>query len=459
MERVLKGLRPGIGIQGEAPVRWTLADRMAHYKVPGVSIAVIQRGRIDWTRGFGVREAGGSDPVTPETLFQAGSISKPTFALGVMRLVQEGKLALDDDVNLKLQSWQVPENRFTEREKVTLRRILSHTAGLTVHGFPGYEAGGPVPTVVQVLNGERPANTPPVQVDAVPGSISRYSGGGTTVAMLLVTDLVKKTFPDFMKETVLGPAGMARSSYQQPLPAALGPMAASGTREDGTTVKGKYHTYPEMSAAGLWTTASDLCALALELQEAYAGTSSRVIDSATFRRMLEVEKAPFGIGYAVNGAGRDLEFGHDGANEGFVASFIAFAERGLGLAVMTNSSNGGALIGEIVRSVAAEYGWPSHHPVEKTVVPKDPSALAEVAGEYALQLGAPKPVAMLVKVVDGKLMAEIAPPFAQKDEILADSETTFFLRSSGYPVLFKLDGEGKVIGVTIAGSVTGTRVR
>ncbi len=269
VDRVIHGLRPGIAIQGQPPVRWTLAERMQHYHVPGVSIAVIDSGRIAWVQGFGVKTAGGADSVTPTTIFQAGSISKPTFALGVMRLVQNGTLNLDEDVNAKLVSWHVPNNRFTDTAKVTLRRILSHGAGLTVHGFPGYEAGARIPTVPQILDGLPPANTKPVRVDTFPGTISRYSGGGTTIAMLLVTDIVHEPFPTFMHDSVLGPAGMTHSTYEQPLPAALAPDAATGHDGNGVAIPGKYHTYPEMSAAGLWTTPSDLATLGIALQHTY----------------------------------------------------------------------------------------------------------------------------------------------------------------------------------------------
>ncbi|MEO8448935.1 MAG: serine hydrolase [Gemmatimonadota bacterium] len=462
IDRVLAGLRPGLAITGEPVVRWTLAERMKHYNVPGVSIAVIDSGRIVWAKGFGVKEAGSTDSVNTETRFQAGSISKPTFALGVMRLVQEGKLNLDEDVNAKLTSWKVPDNKFTAKEKVTLRRILSHNAGLTVHGFPGYEAGTPVPTVPQVLNGEKPANTAPVRADTFPGAITRYSGGGTTIAMLLVTDVTKKPFPDFMKETVLGPAGMTHSTYEQPLPAAMAPNTASGHSNKGEVVKGKYHTYPEMSAAGLWTTPSDLATLAIELQHTYAGQSDKVVNQATLKQMFTVQASKdssgFGIGYFINGSGPNLEFAHNGADEGFLADFVGFAERGQGAFVMTNGDNGGQLMGEIVAAVAAEYGWPSHLPQQKTLIAKDAKALADLTGGYGLQLGGPKPVPASVALENGKLFFEAKDGPFSKDELLADSDTTFFLRESGYPVTFGRDKNGKVIGINVAG-VAGKRMK
>jgi CubicO group peptidase (beta-lactamase class C family) len=160
--RMENGLFPPIVIKGQPIPTMKIADRMAHSKVPGVSVAFFDHGQIKWTRSYGFADVAGKKPVTTETLFQAASISKPISALAALRLVQKGKLSLDDDINSKLRSWSIPKNEFTRNQKDILRRILSHSAGLTVHGFPGYGAGEPVPTVVQILNGENPANTLPI---------------------------------------------------------------------------------------------------------------------------------------------------------------------------------------------------------------------------------------------------------------------------------------------------------
>ncbi len=250
---------------------------------------------------YGVTSRGGA-PVTDATLFQAGSISKPVAAMGALRLVEQGTLSLDEDVNTKLKSWKVPENEFTATEKVTLRRLVSHTAGLTVHGFPGYDIEVPMPTTVQVLDGA--GNTAPVRVNVVPGSIWRYSGGGYTVMQLLVSDVTGKPFAQYMSEAVLGPVGMSHSTYEQPLPPARAAQTASGYYADRSAVSGKWHVYPEMAAAGLWTTPTDLARFAMEVQQSLAGKSNKVISQAMTRQQLTAQMNDFGLGLGALGQRR-----------------------------------------------------------------------------------------------------------------------------------------------------------
>src|SRR5690348_12170020 len=244
--RIENGLLPAVLIKGQPPQPMTISSRMEHYKVPGVSVAFFDHGQILWTHAYGLADVAAKKPVTPDTLFQAASISKPVSALAALRLVQDGKLSLDEDVNVKLKTWKVPDNAFTEKEKVTLRRILSHSAGLTVHGFPGYASGAPIPSVVQILNGEKPANTDPIRVDVVPGTLWRYSGGGYVILQTLLSDVTGKSFPQLMRELVLDPAGMARSTYEQPLPKSRAAEASTPYRANGDPVTGGPHTYPEM---------------------------------------------------------------------------------------------------------------------------------------------------------------------------------------------------------------------
>jgi CubicO group peptidase (beta-lactamase class C family) len=357
MQRVESGI-PAIPLSGtEPPLQLNLEKLMQLYKCPGLSVAVIDNFKIAWAKGYGVTEAGGSKPVNGHTLFQAGSISKPVAATGTLSLVEHGKLSLDENVNQKLKSWQVPDNEFTKDQKVTLRRILSHSAGLTVHGFPGYAVGSPIPTLVQIFNGEPPANTAPIRVDLVPGTKFRYSGGGVTIEQQLVIDVTGKPFPQFMRETLLDTIGMTDSTYEQPLPPARAAMAATATHGDGTPVPGKWHIYPEMAAAGLWTTATDLARFGIEIALSKQGKANHVLSEATTREMLKPQIEQVGLGFFLDEYKNPEEFGHNGADEGFQAVLIMFADSGKGIAIMANSDNGITVAKYLIQSVAKEYGW------------------------------------------------------------------------------------------------------
>ncbi len=354
---------------------------MATLHVPGVSIAVTHNGKIEWARGFGVTKIGGS-PVTVNTLFQAGSISKPVTATAVLHLVQLGQLNLDTDVNQYLKTWKVPENTFTSQKDVTLRELLTHTAGMTVHGLPGYASGASVPSLVQVLNGEPPANTPAIRVDTVPNTIWRYSGGGYTVTQQLLLDQTKKSFPQFMQDTVLGPFGMTHSTYEQPLPNTKSAAAATPYDQNGAPIPGGSHTYPEMAAAGLWTTPSDLARYAIEIQKSLAGESNRVLSKAAANEMVKLGGlGSWGLGLQVGGSPDHPYFEHGGADEGFISNLVAY-RNGDGVAIMTNGDNGGRLAAELVRTVALEYHWPDFGPIENTVATVDPKLLDAYAGYY-----------------------------------------------------------------------------
>ena len=241
---VEEGIARSIQVQGREPQRFTIWERMEAYNVPGISVAVLHEGRIIWAKGYGVTEAGSGEAVTAETLFQAASISKPVAATAALRLVQEGRLELDTPVNRYLRNWKIPDNDFTAPEPVTLRHLLTHTGGLTVHGFPGYAVTDEIASTVEVLDGSGPANTGPIRVDTLPGSLWRYSGGGYTIMQKLLEDVTGMPFPQLLRELVLDPAGMKLSGYEQPLPTNKVAHAATAHLQDGSPVVGEWHIYP-----------------------------------------------------------------------------------------------------------------------------------------------------------------------------------------------------------------------
>jgi CubicO group peptidase (beta-lactamase class C family) len=342
--------------QLQTQVEFEIADHMRSYRIRGMSLAVIHNFEIDWAKGYGILDDATRKPVDTETLFQAGSISKAVTAVGAMSLIEQGRLSLDTDVNQHLESWKVPENQFTRTEKVTLRRIMSHTAGLTVHGFAGYAEGAKLPTIPQVLDGIKPANNAAVRVDVLPGTIARYSGGGTTVMQLVMTDVTNREFPDLMRELVLSKAGISHSTYAQPLPQVLRSNAASGYQDNGKPVEGKYHTYPEMAPAGLWTTASDLALFAIEIAKSRQGRANHILRQSTVELMTTVEKDEYGLGFQLTTRNGIQRFGHTGGTQGFRA-LVTCTFDGDGVAVMTNSDNGFQLANEIAAWVEDAYDW------------------------------------------------------------------------------------------------------
>ncbi len=417
--RVENNLLPGVLFKGQNQGR-KLADRMAYFNVPGLSYAVINDGKIEWARAAGEIERGSGKPVNLETRFLAGSISKPVAALAALRLVQQGKLTLDEDVNGKLKSWKVPENEFTKEQKVTLRRLLSHSAGLTVHGFPGYAVDAPMPTVVQILDGEKPANTAAVRVNVAPGSLWRYSGGGYTVMQLLLTDLTGKSFPDLTRDLVLKPAGMRLSTYENPPPKALEPFAATAHGRGGGPVKGRWHVYPEMAAAGLWTTPSDLARYIIEVQRALNG-QSKLLSREMAQQMVTIQKGSYGLGPGLENAGKDsARFSHGGVDEGFEAYFTAYTKNGKGAVVMMNANRAIPIAQELIRAIAKEFNWPDYLPEERVPVKVDAAIYRKYAGEYALDGG----FKITISVEGDRLWAQ--GQGQSKFELWPESETKYF---------------------------------
>jgi len=443
--RIENGLLSPVAIQGQPARAFTLASRMEHYNVPGVSIAFFDHGQIAWTRSYGFADVASKKPVNPDTIFEAGSISKPTTALAALHLVQEGKLDLDQDVNQKLVAWKVPENEFTEEQKVTLRRILSHSAGLIVHGFPGYAADESVPSILQILNGEKPANTAPIRVDVVPGTVWRYSGGGYLILQLLLTETTHEPFPQLLQELVLGPVGMTHSVFDQPLLASLRSTAATPYGANGDPVKGGAHTYPEMAAAGLWTTPSDLAKMAIEVQAEFAGKSGKILSQAMTKQMLSVQKDPSGLGFFVQEESGGPRFGHEGDDEGFVADLVAYtAGSGQGVAIMTNANRGADLIPEIVRAVAKEYAWPDFHPKERIVAKVAPAVLQTYAGQFEI----PGVAKLTISFKDGRLFVQNTGD-SDVDEMFPESDTRFFILSQDIVVDFVRDEKQAVTKLVI----------
>jgi CubicO group peptidase (beta-lactamase class C family) len=345
--------------QGLDPL--TLQQLMERFHVPGVSVAVIRDFEIHWAKGYGVADVESGARVDADALFQAASISKPVTAMAALRAVQDGRFSLDADINTILKSWKLPAGEFTRRQPVTPRALMSHTSGLgDGFGFPGYHPSAARPTIVEILNGSKPSNVGPVLMEREPFSAAKYSGGGVTLMQLALMDALGKPFPEIMQSLVLGPVGMTHSAFEQPLSPERDRHATRAHNGGGRAMDTKWHVYPELAAAGLWTTPTDLAKFAIEIQKASLGRSARVLNQSTVREMLTpVGVGDYAVGLAITKKGEGWYFAHGGSNWGFQCDLLAHRLKGYGVAIMTNSDSGRPVINAIEDRVAAAYAWDS----------------------------------------------------------------------------------------------------
>lgn len=429
ISRIEKGLQPQLQIEGDTIPLYNIEARLRELGIPAVSIAVINEGKLEWAKGYGMADSSENRPVTSATLFLAGSISKPVSAVRAHQLAEKGIISLDSNVNKYLKSWKLPENKFTKKEKVTTRRILNHTAGLTVWGFPGYNRGDTIPTVPEVLDGK--GNTDPVRVYREPGAGWQYSGGGYTLMQHMITDIEEKSFPELMQSHVLGPLGMTSSTFENPLPSQYHSKTATGYRRDGKEVAGKWHVYPEMAAAGLWTTASELVLYGKEIQQIYQSQQDGLLEASTVNEMLTPGMNNWGLGPEIG----EHTFGHNGADEGFRAELIVWKDHPVAVVIMVNSDHG-SIIQEIKLSIAQEYGLPGIEPIKRVYHPISSQDLEKYTGKFRIQgLGE------VEMVLRDKGLEHRAPFAPEPIYLLPSSDSTFFNTSGGAYLEFIKTGD------------------
>jgi CubicO group peptidase (beta-lactamase class C family) len=333
---------------------FTLQEVMDKYHVPGLSIAVICDFAIHWAKGYGIADVSTGGPVENDTLFQAASISKPVAAMAVLKAVEEGKFSLDDGIN---DSEIVAASVEVHRRRSNLEALRATP--------PGWEMDSvlaiilrPLPTTLQILDGQSPSNVG--GADERPAFGDEVFRRGVTIMELALVDAVGKPFPQILEEWVLGPIGMTESAYEQPLGPKRDQKAARAHDGEGKAMDAKWHVYPELEAAGLWTTSVDLAKLAVEVQKSLRNESNRVLTRVSVREMMEpVGVGNFAVGFEISKLGEGWYFGHGGSNWGFRCELIAHKLKGYGVAIMANGDNGGIVIRELKERVARAYDWDS----------------------------------------------------------------------------------------------------
>ncbi|MFC1565629.1 serine hydrolase domain-containing protein [Candidatus Neomarinimicrobiota bacterium] len=380
-------LRPLVIIKNKDLQGFSLKERMDYYNVPGVSIAVIQNDQMSWAKGYGYADKDNNAIVDENTLFQAASISKPVTAAGALRLVDKGTLKLDTDINRYLKSWQIPISKFTLNQPITLRQLLSHSAGLNDDPRSGYTQDELIPTLVEILNGTEPSKATAVMLDTIPGAIAKYSNGGFCVIQLIMTDMLEKSFPELMNDLIFDDLDMTNSTFDQTLTTKNLSQLSIGYLSTGEKVSDFPLIYPEMAAAGLWTTPTDLSKLLISIGESINPESESILSYDISNEMITAQLEPYGLGFKVNGVGSDLELSHGGANNGYRCYMAYYPKRKAGAIIMTNSDSGMGLYYEILYAIAHEYGWPDYQSIEKTLFPLKPDDMIDFIGKYRMESG------------------------------------------------------------------------
>lgn len=437
IKEVETGLGPPIEVHGLPPDRRSLLAEMKKNHVPAVSIAVVHNGQIEWAKGYGTTRENGP-PVTADTLFQAASITKSVSSMAALHLVEEGKLSLDAPIESELKSWKLPENSFTSQHPVTLRELLSSTGGASVHGFAGYQSNEAVPTLKQVLDGAKPANSPPILIEVTPGTEFRYSGGGYTIVQQAMIDATGLPYSEIMKNVVLDPAGMRESTYEQPLSLALLSKAAWPVDEKGIPNPLGPHTYPEMAAASLWTTPSDLGRWIIAMQHSLAGAPGSILSSSMAHTMITPIKEQYGLGVKVQTVGGRISFDHSGSNAGYKCMYVAYPD-GDGAVVMTDSDNGFAIIGEVLTTLGRIYHWPAYEPESRVLAQVSVPTQTQYAGtfaakdEYNFEIGATK------------TGLQLTMPGHSATALLPSSPNSYFVTDNIVQLVFETPDKGVVV--------------
>ncbi|WP_420318964.1 serine hydrolase [Ekhidna sp.] len=428
IKNVETGLTTWVHIAGDST--WSIEERMEHYGIPGVSIAVIDNYEVAWTKAYGVMDKESRTPVTTQTLFQAAATSMPVTAYGALRLAEANDLDLDENINRYLTSWKVPEIEFTKKEKVTIRNLLNHSAGIHPRGTGSYTTDAKTPTLVEILNGTPPASNEPITVNKAPGESVRFAYASYVPIQQMMQDVAGKTFPEIMQEHVLRPLKMNSSAFNQTLTAEQLEKVATGYLQDGSMVKGGRHIYPAMASNGLWTTAGDYAKFITHIQQSKDLTASMgkpygVNDSGW--------SFTLGLGFHLLNRNGEIYFRHHGWNRGFYAEIAAHRDKGYGVVVLTNSTFP-AFNAEVMRAVALAYDWSNYVPVHQKMEIEQ-SYADEITGRYQSD-----EVIVEVYQKDNQLFYKNILS-EEGVELVKVSDSLFVRRNSSRLIQFKPDAE------------------
>ncbi|MDY8136013.1 serine hydrolase [Aquimarina sp. 2201CG5-10] len=460
VKKVETGLTTRVHIEGDST--WSIEERMKHYGIPGVSIAVINNGEIAWAKGYGVVDKESKTPVTKQTLFQAAATTMPVTAYGALRLVEQHKLNLDENINSYLKSWKVPENEFTKENKVTIKNLLNHSAGIYPRGTGSYSIDDKIPTLVEILNGTYPAINEPITTNKEPGESVRFAYASYVPIQQMMLDVDGRTFPEIMNELVLEPLEMNNSTFNQSLTPEQLTKVATGYLKDGSMVKGRKNIYPSMASGGLWTTAEDYAKFITNVQQTLNGKPTQGLS----KDLTKLMGTPYGVsnpgwsftlglGFQLINKNNDIYLRHHGWNTGFYAEIMAHRDKGYGVVVMTNSTFP-EFNAEVMRSVAQAYHWDNYLPIHKKMNIEQ-SITDKITGRY-------KSNNTILEVFEkGNQLFTKDILDVDADELIKVSDNLFVRRNSSRFIQFKPDAQNGLTNMLYTnrndGAITSTFAR
>ncbi len=452
IQQVEQGLSfPTIALGGKGIDKKDIVTKLKEHNIPGASVAVIHNGQLDWSKGYGITDAKNPEQVTPETLFQCASIGKIITAIAALQLVEEGKLDLNENVNKKLKRWKIKENQYTQNQAVTLRHLLSHSAGLTdEYGFLGYPPTNEIPNLMEILNNDPKSNAKkPLSIENVPGKIEKYSGGGYLIVQLLIEDVTNMGFAEYVEQQIFDAVQMVNTTYDYQPDKNLGHSIARGHKSNGKVFKNKkYHLYPEKAAAGPWTTAEDLAKLAMAIQGAIHNKPNALLDQQLIAEFITPQINRKGLGVNLRGIEKPQAFWHAGQNLGFTGLFYALTEKGDGAIILVNSENGETMIQEFISSVASVYDWP----VMKSYKAMEESESQKLAlvGSYEDSITSKQ---LSIKLIKGELVVKVANSKSRAILYKIDENHYTFQNAQDYYRLRFTRENAEVTGLSYAESI------
>lgn len=436
-----KGLLRAVYFKGQRPEKLRLVDRMAFYKVPGISIAVMDKFQIEWVKAYGYKDIIQYQKVTPETAFQVGELSQPVSAATVLRLVEENVLKLDEQLGTYFTEIAFAGRKFRPSEKIsiTLSSLLSHAAGFYPWTSSGYSRTSATPDLAQILRGEEPAQNYFSFRGFDPEAGVRFSDFNYVLLEKYLEDKTGKKLDELARKEVFSRLGLKNTFFGLPVSGDI----ASGHLREGPEVDGSWYKYPEQAARGLWSTPSDYLKFVIDLMDCARTGKKGLLSAELARQMLSPQAPQIGYGFRLEGEHEKFKIYMKGKTHGYRTALLIYPALGQGVVVMTNSENGGVLIDEILRGLSAVYNWPDFKPEEKVLYRLDPSIYKQYCGRYQVN----DSYFLDVSYEDYYLV--VHPTGQSPTKFYVETQTIFFSFDPFIRIKFNFDDKNQVTGLVL----------